>query len=300
MKKSKIVAIVGPTASGKSGLAVRLARTFNGEVISADSRQVYTGLDIGTGKVSKREMRDIPHHLLDVLSPRRQFSAARYKLRAEKAVGGILRRGHLPIVCGGTGHYLETLTKGTVLPEVRPNLALRKKLNKKSAKELYSLLKKLDPRRARGIDEHNPRRLVRAIEIAKALGSVPKLKVAPKYDVLQIGLALSPAKLKNKIQKRLRSRMKEGMVTEAKRLRQEGLSLKRMDELGLEYRYLAKHLDGEMTREEMAQKLETEIWRYSKRQMIWFKRDKTIKWFSPSEYRKVREEVGKFIKNGRR
>jgi tRNA dimethylallyltransferase len=234
----KIIVILGPTATGKSDLAVRLARQLRGEVISADSRQVYRGLDIGTGKITKREMRGVPHHLLDIASPRRVFSVAKWQKLAEKKMAEIFSRGHLPIICGGTGLYIQSITNNVVFPEVAPDWKLRKKLNDKSADELFKILKKLDPERAKKIDAKNPVRLIRAIEIAKSLGKVPPRDMSKKrFDILQIGLILPPDKLKEKIEKRLEKRIRSGMLVEAQRLHKKGLSWKRMFELGLEYRY---------------------------------------------------------------
>jgi len=283
--KTKVLVILGPNASGKSALAVNLARRFNGEVISADSRQVYRGLDIGSGKITKREMRCIPHHLLDVADPKRQYSAGAYTKAAQKVIRYVVQKNKLPIFCGGTGFYIDSALGSISLPEIPPNAKLRKQLGKKSAAQLFAILKKLDPRRAREIDRHNPVRLIRAIEIAKALGKVPPLKQASLYGVLKIGIKLPDTELKRRIHRRLLARMKAGMVAEAKRLHQKGLSWKRMEALGLEYRYLAHYLQGNLTKAEMLEKLEREIWRYAKRQMRWFKRDASIIWLSPKAHR---------------
>ncbi len=190
MKRQKIIAIVGPTASGKSGLAVELAAKYNGEVVSADSRQVYAGLDIGTGKVTKKEMGGVPHHLLDVVSPKKIFTVSEFKEKAEKGIADILHRSKLPIICGGTGFYIQAIVDNVIFPEVPPNAALRKKLEKKSAVELAKILQKLDPVRFKSIDIKNPHRLIRAIEIAKALGKVPKIKIDPQYETLLIGIKI--------------------------------------------------------------------------------------------------------------
>lgn len=297
VKKPKLIAIVGQTATGKSGLAVRLARKFGGEVVSADSRQVYKGLDIGTGKVTRKEMRDVPHRMLDVADPRKLYSVAEYQRASLDHIRYIVARGKLPILCGGTGFYMQSVIDGIVLPEVKPDAALRKKLSRKSPSELFRMLRKLDPKRAEAIDRHNPRRLLRAIEIAAALGAVPKVtKAGEKYDVLIIGLALMPEALKAKIRKRLKARLAHGMVAEAKRLHGKGLSWKRMEELGLEYRHLAKYLRGQVTKGQMIKELETAIWHYAKRQMTWFKRDTRIKWFHPDEAKKIEKEVKNFLK----
>ncbi len=279
IEKAKIIIIVGPTASGKSDLAVKLAKKHNGEIISADSRQVYKGLDIGTGKITKREMKGVTHYLLDVANPKRRFTVADFVHHAHKALEKILEKNKTPIIVGGTGFYIQALVDGIVLPDVPPNAKLRTKLEKKSAAQLYTAIKKLDPLRAASLDPNNARRLIRAIEIAKALGKVPKLKSNPlPYKTIFIGTKIAPAILKEKIRTRLMKRLQSGMVNEAKRLHARGLSWKRMEELGLEYRYLAYFLQNKMTREEMVEKLVTEIWHYSRRQMTWFKRDKRIKW----------------------
>ncbi len=297
-KSKKMIVIVGPTATGKSDLAVYLARRFGGEVVSADSRQVYKGLDIGTGKITKREMSGIPHYLLDVASPKRVFTVTEYKSLAEKAIENIWRKGKLPILCGGTGFYIRAVIDDLALPEVPPNKKLRKRLEKKSVKELFAMLKKLDPRRAKEIDAKNPRRLIRAIEIAKYSGGVPELKLKPRKDceILEIGIDLPDKALKERIKKRLLARIKKGMVAEAKRLRENELSFGRMESLGLEYRYLARYLQGKITEKEMLAELEREIWRYAKRQRTWFKKDKRIKWFSTKDREKIKKEVGRFLK----
>ena len=270
----KILIIVGPTASGKSALAVKLAKKLNGEVVSADSRQVYRGLDIGTGKITKSEMKGVRHHLLDVANARKQFSVTEWKKRAEKAIEQIEKRGKLPIICGGTGFYIDALLGRIQIPDVPPNTALRARLAKKSVRELFTLLEKLDPRRAKTIDRHNPRRLVRAIEIVKELGAVPRPRSRSSRGRPTSHILIPDrATLRKKIHDRLLSRMKNGMVAEVRKLHARGLSWKRMEELGLEYRYVSRYLCSKMTNEEMVEKLETEIWRYAKRQITWFKRN---------------------------
>lgn len=308
MKKTlkKIVVVLGPTAVGKSALAVNLAKKFNGEVVSADSRQIYKSLDIGTGKINMEEMLGVPHHMLSFLDPKKKYSAEEYRRDAQKALENIFKKNKIPIICGGTGFYIDTLIYNTSLPSVTPNLKLRKKLSKKSAGELADILKKMDPERALEIDIKNPRRLIRAIEIAEVLGKVPKIKKSKKYDALLIGLDMSDKKLKEKINIRLLERLpagkagiREGMIGEARKLRRAGLSLKRMEELGLEYRFLAKFLKGEMTRDEMADKLKTEIWRYAKRQRTWFKKNKDIISFDVSNEmsaKKIEKTVSTFLK----
>lgn len=281
MQKPRIIAIIGQTATGKSDFAVKVARAIDGEVISADSRQVYTGLDLGTGKITKREMHSIPHHLLDVANPKRQFSVADYARLGNKAIKEILDRERVPIICGGTGLYADALIHGIILPEVPPNPKLRAQLAKLSVEKLFAALKKLDPLRAKAIDSKNPVRLIRAIEIATVLGSVPKTKSNSEYRTLQIGFALPREVLKEKISIRLTKRLKTGMLREAQRLHTGGLSWKRLETLGLEYRYMARHLQGKITKQEMTEQLANEIFQYAKRQETWFKRDKNILWIDP-------------------
>ena len=296
MKRPRIIAIVGTTASGKSSLAVYLAKKFNGEIISADSRQVYRGLNIGTEKISRKEMRGVRHHLLSVADPKRIYSAADFKKDAKYALRKSLVRGKAPFVVGGTGLYLDALFSRNIFPDVPPNKVLRKRLAKKTAPELFSILKKLDLRRARTIDKNNPRRLERAIEIATALGKVPPQKPAKSpYDVLRIGLSLDNLTLQKRLKARLKNALSRGLIRETKKL-QQTLSRKRVDELGLEYRLVAAHLRGEITKEELHRRLEIELWHYAKRQRTWFKRNKNIVWFKPEETKKAEKEVQKFLR----
>ncbi|MSU55437.1 MAG: tRNA (adenosine(37)-N6)-dimethylallyltransferase MiaA [Candidatus Taylorbacteria bacterium] len=299
--KQKILVIVGYTATGKSSLAIKLAKKFNGEIISADSRQVYKGLNIGTGKVSKKEMSGVPHHLLDVANPKSRFNVVKYQDLASKKIQEILQRKHLPIICGGTGFYISAVVYGITLPDVLPNAKLRADLAKKTPDALFKILLKLDPVRAENVDRKNLRRVIRAIEIATALGKVPNLQQttdnSQQYEPLLIGLTLPPNELKDKIKTRLLSRIEDGMIDEAEQLHKKGLSWKRMEELGLEYRYLAFLLQNKISKSEMVSRLQTEIWHYAKRQMTWFKRDNRIKWFNPSEFSKIIKEAGQFLRN---
>lgn len=279
MRKQKVIVIVGPTASGKSSYAVKLARKIGGEVISADSRQVYKGLDIGTGKITKKEMQGVPHYLLDVISPKKVFTAQQFVEQARATIDDILKRGKTPIMCGGTGFYIDALLGRVPLPNVPPNPKLRAKLEKRTAPQLFAMLQKLDPRRAKKIDAQNPVRLVRAIEIAKALGKVPVPKpVKLPFHIEWIGLNPGDAILRAKINKRLHERMKAGMVREATKLKAGGLSYKRMYELGLEYRYVSLLLQKKISKEEMLIQLEKGIWDYSRRQLKYWKRNPEIKW----------------------
>jgi tRNA dimethylallyltransferase len=285
LRGRNIVVVLGPTASGKSDLAVKLARKFNGEVVSADSRQVYKGLDIGSGKITKREMRGVKHHLLDVAPARSVFTASRYRTLARRAVRDILRRGKLPIVAGGTGFYVDVMLYDTTIPKVAPNAKLRAKLEKKTNAELFARLAKLDPRRASEIDQDNKPRLVRALEIVISTGKpVPAIgSKPPVFNALKMGIKAPSRTLKRKIHLRLAKRLKQGMLREVEKLHDNGLPWKRLDDLGLEYRFVSRHLRQMISRKEMIAYIEKESWRYAKRQMTWWRRGKDISWIKNSK-----------------
>jgi tRNA dimethylallyltransferase len=278
--KRKLIVVVGPNASGKSEIAVKIAKLVNGEVISADSRQVYKGMNIGSGKITKNEMAGIPHHLLDVANPRAIFTVTRYRKLAIKAMEKIQKSGKVPILCGGTGFYVQSIIDGIVIPEVKPNWELRKVLEKKSALELFSMLKRLDPRRASTIESKNPRRLIRAIEIVKTTKKpVPEITRQPlPYKILILGVKKNEKDLKKLIKKRTEKRLKSGMVAETQKLRKSGLSWKKLESFGLEYRATAQYLQKKISRLEMIDSINKEDWQYAKRQIMWFKRNKHICW----------------------
>jgi len=300
MQKSKIIVILGQTATGKSDFAVEVAKKINGEIISADSRQVYKGMNLGTGKITKREMKRIPHYLLDIVSPKNAtFSVSQYQKMAKKKIKEIIEKKKTPIICGGTGFYISSLTEGISFPEVSPNLELRNKLSKKTVLELFKILKEIDKERAKEIDKNNKVRLIRAIEIAKSLGKIPKLKkVEPEYNILKIGLTFPQNELKERIHTRLEKRIKKGMIKEIKELHQNGVSWKKLESFGLEYRYVSYYLQGKMTKSEMIEKLYSAIWHFAKRQNTWFKRDKEIVWINPSKKREIitaQKEIKNFL-----
>jgi len=292
---NKLIAIVGPNASGKTGLSIKLAKKFNGEIVSADSRQIYKGMDIGTGKITKKEMQGIPHYLLDIASPKSRFTVAQYQKLALKAIKKIQKKIKIPFLVGGTGFYIQSVVDGIVIPEVKPDWKLRKKLEQKSAEELFSELKKLDPKRAEDIDRYNKRRLIRALEIIiKTKKPVPPIKKASKFDVLIIGVKKDFKKLKKLIEERLQKRLKQGMIAEVQKLKRSGVSWKRLEEFGLEYKYIALYLQKKLSYQEMVEKLQKEIEHYAKRQMTWFKRDKRIKWIE--NYTEAEKDVKKFCR----
>lgn len=297
-KRQKVLVIVGPTASGKSALAVSLARKFGGEIISADSRQVYKGLDLGTGKITRRGMMGVPHYLLDEVSPHRIFTAHDFVARATKTISDISRRGKLPIIAGGTGFYIDALVGRIALPNVQMNNGLRTRLEKMAAEQLFALLKKRDPVRAKTIDRHNKRRLVRALEIAAALGHVPDISGLRNhyFDALWVGISRAPQESEPRIRARFHARMKAGMLGEARRLHKKGLSYKKMEALGLDYKFLALLLQKKISRKEFDDMLVRESMRYAKRQMTYWRRNKSIKWFRSSESGKIADLVEKWLR----
>jgi tRNA dimethylallyltransferase len=278
--QGKLIVILGPTASGKTDLSIKIAKKHNGEIVSADSRQVYKGLDVGSGKITKKEMEGIPHYLLDVANPKRKFTVTQYQKLAISAIKKIQKKNKLPILVGGTGFYIQSVVDGIVIPEVKPDWKLREKLEKLSNQELFKKLKKLDPERAKNIDKNNPRRLIRALEIILITKKpVPGLqKRFSQFSVLEIGILKSSEELKKPINKRLKKRLrKNALINEVKKLHK-SLSWKRLEEFGLEYRFVAQYLQNKITHQEMIDKIQIESEHYAKRQMTWFKRDKRIHW----------------------
>jgi len=270
----KLLVILGPTSSGKSNLAVDLALKFNGEIVSADSRQVYRKLNLSTGKITKKEMKGIKHYCLDIANPKKRFSVANFNKKAIKAIKKIHKKNKLPILCGGTGFYIDSIVKGNSIPKVKPDWKLRNELEKLTTEELFAKLQKLDIQRSENIDKNNRRRLIRAIEIVeKTKQPIPKITQNRQYDILQIGIMRND--LKQRIHDRLLQRLNQGMVEEIKKTK---LSYSRLEELGLEHKYITYYLQGKLNYNEMIEQLEREIIHYSRRQMTWFKRENTIHW----------------------
>ncbi len=294
MSSKKLIVILGPTASGKTNLSIKLAKKFNGEIVSADSRQVYKGMDIGTGKVTKEEMQGIPHYLLDVASPKRKFTVAQYQKLAIEAIEKILKKRKTPFLVGGSPFYIYSVVEGWIFPALKPDEKLRKALEKKDTKTLFKMLKKLDPQRAKTIEKSNKRRLIRAIEIAKKLGKVPPLKKNPQFECLIIGIKKSKEELRRLIKKRLLKRFKEGMIEEVKKLKKGGLSWRRLEEFGLEYRWISYYLQRKIDYQTMIENLQKAIEKFAKHQMTWFKKDKRIKWIK--NYKEAEKLVRKFLK----
>ena len=294
--KPKVIVVVGPTASGKTSLSVALAQQFNGEVISADSRQVYKGLDIGTAKATEAEMAGVPHHLIDVVDIDTTYSVTNFKVDANVAVTRILNRDKLPIIAGGTFFYVDALLGKSPISEVPPNEELRAELEKKYKQDLYKALEKLDPRRAAEIDPDNKRRLIRALEIVSAIGAVPKKEPgASPYDVLTIGIKTGKEELRERFKNRAQEWLENGFKEEVEKLLADGVTRERLQEIGFEYMLMLQFINGELDREAFIQKFIEKNWQYAKRQLMWLKRDKTIMWFSLKETKSIFEMAKVFL-----
>lgn len=272
--KRKIIVILGPTSSGKTKLAVELALKFNGEIVSADSRQVYRGMDIGTGK--DLEEYSVPYYLIDVASPNIRFDLAKYQKMTFKAIDNILQRGKLPILAGGSGLYLQAVVDNYKLADVKKDWAKRRSLEKSTADELLDKLKTLSPKMAAKLnqsDKHNKRRLIRYLEILAQDENFRNRRGPKKYETLIIGLRFGEHILRQRIFKRLIQRLKEqNMIGEVENLHKQGLSWKKLESFGLEYKFIALSLQGRMEYDELIKKLNIAIYQFAKRQLTWFKR----------------------------
>lgn len=279
MALPKLIVILGTTACGKSGLGVELAKHVGGEIVSADSRQVYRGLDLGTGKVTAEEMDGVPHHLLDVVSPNQSYSVAEFQRDAYAAIDGTLARGKIPLLVGGTGLYVRAVAEGYAFPESQPNPALRAELEGRSTEELYAMFRAQTGHTLSGGEDKNRRRLVRTMEKLLSRDSLTESPRAPRYEVLQLGMTYPRDVLCRRIDERLQRRLDDGMIEEVARLRAEGASDAFLEGLGLEYRYILWYLTGKLSsRDELFDELGRAIKRFAKRQMVWFKKDRDVLW----------------------
>ncbi len=294
-KLSKLVVVCGPTASGKTDLTIALAKQFNGEIISADSRQIYKEMDIATAKPIRVESRklkvessdngeylidDIPHYLLDIISPDDSFTLSDYKEQAQKAINEIIKKGKTPFLVGGTGLYIKAIVDNLEIPKVEPNLALRKELENKKQEDLILMLKENDPDAFEKIDLQNPRRVLRALEVVLSTGESflkQQKKGKPLYDVLQLGIKVDKENLHSRINSRCEKMIEVGLIQEAKRLAQK-YSWELPSMSGIGYRQMRDYIEGKMSLDEALDWLKIDTRHYAKRQMTWFKKDERIIW----------------------
>lgn len=284
----KIVVILGPTGSGKTDLGIEVAKKYNGEIISADSRQIYKQMNIGTAKPKGEWKNDAyfvngtPHYLMDIINPDENFTVADFKERAVIRINDILKRNKLPIMVGGTGLYIRSVVDNLDIPKAAPGMELRKKLENKSSDELVGMLKKIDPESAGKIDLRNSRRVLRALEVATFTGKSffgQRKKMPPIYDAREFGINLSREELYKKINARVDRQIEDGLIEETKKLSQKyGWYLPSMSGIG--YKQIDYYLRGEISLEEAVEIIKRDTRRYAKRQMTWFKGDKRIAWIS--------------------
>lgn len=304
---SKVIAIVGPTASGKTDLGIFLAKKFNGEVVNFDSRQIYVAMDIATAKpegrweeVSDRKVflvEGVPHHLMDFVDPGIPYSLSDFKHDAFLVIDDILLRGKLPILVGGTGLYFWGVIDNLDLTKTPPNLELRTELEEKSLEEQVKLLREKDPESAASIDLKNPRRVLRALEVVMSTGkpfTASQGKFDSRYSVLQLGITLDRLELNTRIDQRVDKQMETGLLEETKRLSQKySWELPSMSSIG--YRQIGYFLKGEMSLPEAVEILKRDTRRYAKRQMTWFRRDSRIIWLKKPWTESATVEIEKFL-----
>lgn len=272
-KKPHLIVVAGPTSSGKSDFAVDLALSCNGEIISADSRQIYRGLDIGTGKITEVEMKGIKHYMLDICDITESFSVKEFRDRALPIIDDILTRGKTPILCGGTGYYIDAVMYENTLPETQTARPLEEELKHYTTEELYDMVTKKDPKRARAIDKHNRIRLIRALEIIETHGKVLELeKPVFRYDVEMYLLNPSKELLEERVHKRLIKRFDAGMLQEMQSLIAQGYEIATLAKRGIEYKWMTTYLEGTITFDELTERLRIATWQYAKRQRTWNKK----------------------------
>ena len=296
---AKLVVVAGPTASGKSSLGIALAQTWRGEIISADSRQVYRGLDLGAAKVTPAERALVPHHLLDVADPQEIYTVARFQREAIEAVNAILARGHQPFLVGGSPHYIQAVVDHLDIPPVAPQPELRAQLEVRSLDDLLRELAALDPASAATIDRQNPRRIIRALEVCLMTGrpfSEQRGMARPLYRCLQLAIDWPRPELYARIDRRVDERMSEGMLAEVSGLLAQGVSHERLDAFGLEYRFISRFLRGEFASEaEMVQRLKFAIHDFTRRQLTWFRKDQRIIWLDGHHLDTAADVVRNFL-----
>ena len=296
----KIIVILGPTASGKSDLAIKLAKKFGGEIVSADSRQIYKGLDIGTAKVTKKEREGISHYLINIRKPNQLYSVGQFKKEAIKIIHKIIKKGGIPFLVGGTGLYIKAVVDNLKIPEVKSDLKLRRdlelKIKQKGLKSAFEELIKIDPEAAYIVDPHNPRRIIRALEVAiktKRPFSELRKKGEPIFEVLQIGLNPGEKSLKGRIEKRINQMIKEGLVKEVKNLiKIYDKKLSTFDAIG--YREIIDYLNKKSSLKEAVEKIKRNTWGYARKQMSWFRKDPRIHWMKSK--RQSETLIKKFLK----
>jgi len=291
MKKlPKLIVVLGPTATGKTNLAIKLAKQFNGEIVSADSRQIYKEMAIGTAKPTKKETKAIPCHLIDFVSLNKKFNVAMYKNKALKVIEKIHKKGKVPFLVGGTGLYIKAIVDNIDFPKLKPSKKLRNQLEKKSVEELFKVYKKLDPKGAKLIDKKNKRRLVRAIEVSK-LTKKPfwqqRQKQEPLFNILQIGIKLPKEELVKRISKRIDKMFEFGLEKEVKKLTKKYKKSPLLQTIGYSEWFQSND------KNKIKEAIQLHTFQFAKRQIIWFKKDKRINWIK--NYSQAKKLTKKFL-----
>jgi tRNA dimethylallyltransferase len=298
--REKLLVIVGPTAVGKSKIALKIAKRFNGEIISGDSIQVYRGLDIGTAKITTAEMQGIRHHLIDIHDPDYYYSVAEFQRSAKQLITEINQRGCLPIIVGGTGLYIKAITENYNLPELTADLKLREELSKLSKEELYNQLCQHDPVTAKRLHPNDQKRIIRALEVYHQLGKPISQLIAEQqtsrenelsYDQLIIGLDLKRQLLYERINKRVESMIEQGLVSEVESLKFAGYDEKYNSMQGIGYKEVLRHLAGESTLAEAVVMVQQATRNFAKRQLSLFRANDSINWFDLTEYHEKHDET---------
>lgn len=294
----KLIVITGTNASGKSGLGIELAKKYNAEIVSADSRQVYTGLDLGSGKVTREEMQGVPHHLIDVAEPNEFFSLLDFQAQAYEAIDDIIARGKVPMLVGGTGLYINAVVDGYDIRKENLDPELRREVAAKSIPELIAILEEKNPKALDGIDLKNKRRLERAVERTLTGNTEPR-ENKPRYETLVIGVTWPRDVLYSRIHERLDRRLDQGMIEEVEGLKAAGATDEFLNGLGLEYRYINMYLNGQFKSfGAFYDKLFMEIRHLAKEQMTWFRKRKDIRWIDMQgePMAEAVKLIGEFIK----
>lgn len=310
----QILAIVGPTAVGKTKLSLHLAQDLAGEIISADSMQIYQGMDIGTAKASPKEREEVPHHLIDFLAPDEEFSVADFQARVDELIPEIKGRDKLPMLVGGTGLYIKAVIQGFIFPDMETDWELRDRLEaeaeEKGTEYVHDKLKEIDPKLADKLHPNDLRRVIRGIEVYRKTGKTSthfkeKAKERPpRYDAVKIGLWRERDKLYERINKRVDKMIEEGLIEEVKNLYEQGYDLELTSMQALGYKQLIKHFKGKYDLDEAIRLIKRDTRHFAKRQLNWFKRDDSIEWFNVEEYdfesltSEVKTEVLRGLKNG--
>ncbi len=289
MKKPTVIVIAGPTASGKSNLAVKLAKKINGEIISADSMQIYKEMDIGTAKISKEEMQEIEHYMIDVVYPNKRYSVSTYKKEAENCIQKILDKGKVPIICGGTGLYIDSLIYGIDFQEEEIDEKYRNKLNEiaetEGLEKLYNYALQIDPEAMKKISKNDKKRIIRVLEIYHKTGktkteqNIESRKKGVEYDYKVFAINMDRELLYNRINKRVDKMIADGLIEEVRHIVKEYKEFPTAMQ-GLGYKEVVEYIEGNITKEEMIEKIKMETRRYAKRQITWFKKNKETYWLN--------------------